>query len=189
MVDFCEKEDVNRLIDFVNNVKATSGDDAPEAYELALRTARKKFSWTNGYSKALVMIGDEVPHPPSYTTKNINWKEEVSKLAEMGVKIYGVRALNSTHAIPFYEEMSERTGTVSIKFNNFKLIVDMFLVSIDTLEILLEIYDQRLQYCNRISNRIRFFSSKSHLCRLFVTVKLALISFKLLKKNSNLKAK
>jgi len=45
----------------------------------------------------------------------------------MGVKIYGVRALNCTHAIPFYEELSERSGAVSITFNSFKLIVDMFL--------------------------------------------------------------
>jgi hypothetical protein len=45
----------------------------------------------------------------------------------MGVKIYGVKALNSTHSIPFYEELSERSGAVSINFNSFKLIVDMFL--------------------------------------------------------------
>lgn len=49
------------------------------------------------------------------------------KLSEMGVKIYGIRALSSTHAIPFYEEISERTGGVSIQFTHFPLIVDMFL--------------------------------------------------------------
>jgi len=127
ILNFCEKNEVDKIVNFVNNAKPTSGGDSPEAYELALQVARKNFKWTPGYSKALVVIGDEVPHPPSYTTEKINWKDEVSLLSEMGVKIYGIRALNCSHAIPFYEEISERTGTVSINFKNFKLIVDMFL--------------------------------------------------------------
>lgn len=89
MLDF--SDDVATICKFVNTVGSTGGGDAPEAYELALQYARKKFSWSPDYSKALVMIGDEVPHPPSYTTKKINWKTETDKLSEMGVKIYGVR--------------------------------------------------------------------------------------------------
>jgi len=119
-------DNVKKICSFVETVTATGGGDAPEAYELVLRDARK-LSWTKGYSKALVMIGDEVPHPPSYTTESINWFNEVDKLTEMGVKIYGVRALNQVNAIPFYEELAERSGGVSINFNSFKLIVDMFL--------------------------------------------------------------
>jgi len=119
-------QDVKSICNFVNTVSSTGGGDAPEAYELVLRDAQK-LSWTQGYSKALVMIGDEVPHCPSYTTSKINWFDEVDRLVEMGVKIYGVRALHCTHAIPFYEELSERSGAVSINFNSFKLIVDMFL--------------------------------------------------------------
>lgn len=80
-------DDVKKLCSFVEKVKgkyntfhsnrkATSGGDAPEAYELALQTARK-MDWTEGYSKALVMIGDEVPHCPSYTKEKINWFDEV----------------------------------------------------------------------------------------------------------------
>lgn len=97
---------------------ATGGGDAPEAYELALREAND-MSWSPETAKALVMIGDEVPHPPSYTTEKINWFDECDKLSEKGVKIYGMRALNSTHAIPFYEEMSDRSGGVSINFQSF----------------------------------------------------------------------
>jgi len=125
-LDFADSKKVNEICHFVNNVKATGGGDAPEAYEYALQKARE-FSWTEGYSKALVIIGDEVPHPPSYTSEKVNWWTEVDKLSDMGVKIYGIRALSNLHAIPFYEELSARTGTVSIHFNNFKLIVDMFL--------------------------------------------------------------
>jgi len=123
-LDLCDN--VKKICKFVESVTATGGGDAPEAYELVLRDARK-LSWTEGYSKALVMIGDEVPHPPSYTTEKINWFDEVDKLTEMGIKLYGVRALNQTNAIPFYEELAERSGGVSINFQSFKLIVDMFL--------------------------------------------------------------
>lgn len=56
------------------------------AYELALREARF-FSWEDDTSKALVIIGDEVPHEPSYTTEKINWWEELDCLVNMGVKI------------------------------------------------------------------------------------------------------
>jgi hypothetical protein len=125
-LDFVDKSEVDKIVSFVKTVKATGGGDAPEAYELALRDARG-FSWTEGYSKALVVIGDEVPHPPSYTTEKINWWEELEKLSEKGVKIYGVRALSNEYAKAFYEELSARTGAVSIHFNNFNLIVDMFL--------------------------------------------------------------
>ena len=118
---------VTKLNDFVKSVGATGGGDAPEAYELALREARKKIKWSPDATKALVMIGDETPHPPSFTNLKINWFEELDYLAEMDVKVYGVRALNCDHAIPFYEEMAERTGALSINFNNFHLIVNMFL--------------------------------------------------------------
>jgi len=86
-----------------------------------------KLSWREDSAKALVMIGDEVPHAPWYTTEKINWWEEMAALVNIGVKIYGVRALNSNHSIPFYEELSERSGAVNINFQSFNLIVDMFL--------------------------------------------------------------
>jgi len=119
-------KDVKAIREFVNKVSSTGGGDAPEAYELALREA-KDFSWSKDTSKALVIIGDEVPHTPSYTTEKINWFNELDELAAMGIKVYGVRALHSTHSIPFYDTLSERTGAVSINFNSFNLIVDMFL--------------------------------------------------------------
>lgn len=118
---------IKELQNFLTTAGPTGGGDAPEAYELALRTASREISWTEGYSKALVMIGDEVPHPPSFTTEAINWFDELDDLAAKQVKVYGVRALNSNHSIPFYEEMAERTGAISIHFSSFHLIVDMFL--------------------------------------------------------------
>jgi len=117
---------VKKIREFVTNVSATGGGDAPEAYELALREAYN-FSWSEDSSKALVIIGDEVPHPPSFTDQKINWFDCLDRLTERNIKVYGIRALNSNHSIPFYEELSIRSGTVSIHFNNLNLIVDMFL--------------------------------------------------------------
>jgi hypothetical protein len=126
--------------------------------------------WSENSAKALVVIGDEVrdrcnnpaeaketeaeaeavltnskvPHEPWYTTECINWWDELAALRDMGVKVYGVRALDNRHARYFYEvlyfmvpqprvllrfsqELSAQTGTVSIHFTSFDLIVQMFL--------------------------------------------------------------
>ncbi|PRP80866.1 hypothetical protein PROFUN_11421 [Planoprotostelium fungivorum] len=134
--DYCDGKNLVKSIDltndvaalrtFVDNAGTTGGGDAPEAYEYALREANK-MSWTGGCSKALVVIGDEVPHPPKYTDQKIDWFEECDLLRDKGVKIYGVRALNQAHASPFYEEISYRTGGRPIQFKNFDSIVQMFL--------------------------------------------------------------
>ena len=91
------------LIKFVREVEATGGGDAPECYELVLHEARS-FNWTRGKSRVLVLIGDDIPHGPDYreNRKKLDWRNEISVLAEMGVNVYGVQALNRKHATPFY---------------------------------------------------------------------------------------
>lgn len=70
----------------------------------------QSLSWDPECSKALIVIGDEIPHPASYTDQDIFWKDQTQKLADMGVVVYGVQALNNKHATPFYSEISTRTG-------------------------------------------------------------------------------
>eukprot|EP00009_Paramoeba_aestuarina_P009245 CAMPEP_0201522374 /NCGR_PEP_ID=MMETSP0161_2-20130828/17150_1 /ASSEMBLY_ACC=CAM_ASM_000251 /TAXON_ID=180227 /ORGANISM="Neoparamoeba aestuarina, Strain SoJaBio B1-5/56/2" /LENGTH=472 /DNA_ID=CAMNT_0047921197 /DNA_START=75 /DNA_END=1490 /DNA_ORIENTATION=+ len=112
---------------FVSSVKRTGGGDAPEAYEWALHKARQ-LSWRTeeDVGKAVVLIADAEPHPPSYTSANIFWQDELEMLADMGVKVYGVQALH-TGATPFYQRLAERSGGLHIRFNNFHLITEMFL--------------------------------------------------------------
>ncbi|GAM22388.1 hypothetical protein SAMD00019534_055630 [Acytostelium subglobosum LB1] len=115
--------DVDQLVSFINSVPNTSGGDIPEAYEWALKKA-KDLSWSTYTSKAFVMIGDSNPHEPSHTNLKINWFEACDELYDIGIKVYGVKALGSSI---FYEEIAQRTGGLCINFNNFKLITEMFL--------------------------------------------------------------
>lgn len=57
-----------------------------QCYEWVLRKAQM-LDWSEDSAKALVVIGDCEPHPPSYTDQNIFWKDEVDVLKGMGVKV------------------------------------------------------------------------------------------------------
>jgi hypothetical protein len=118
--------DVSAICKFVEEVQPTGGGDAPECYELVLREAQG-LSWTAGTNKALVLIGDDVPHPAAHTPGKINWREEVTKLTEAGVPVYGVQALNRPHATKFYQEMAEKSGGFHINLDQFSSVTDMVL--------------------------------------------------------------
>jgi hypothetical protein len=118
--------DKDKIIEFVKEVKATDGGDAPECYELALHTARS-MSWTSGKSKVLVLIGDDVPHGPSYpqNTKRLDWRNELGLLMEANINVYAVQALGRSHATKFYEEVAKKTGGFHLELNQFQHIVDL----------------------------------------------------------------
>lgn len=118
--------DVDAICQFVTHVQPTGGGDAPECYELVLHEAQS-FSWMPDSSKTLVLIGDDIPHAPAQTPKKLNWRKEADKLAELGISIYGVQALNRSHATPFYKELAERGGGFHINLDRFAYITDLFL--------------------------------------------------------------
>lgn len=113
---------------FVRNVEPTYGGDAPEAYELALHEART-FSWTSGKTKALVMIGDDVPHGPNYpqNKKNLDWRNELGLLMESNIHVYAVQALARRHATSFYQEVAKATGGYHLQLNQFSDVVNLLL--------------------------------------------------------------
>jgi hypothetical protein len=117
--------DVNAICHFVQNVKATCGGDAPECYELVLHEAQS-LSWSNSDSKSLVLIGDDIPHPPAQNPKKLNWRQEVDKLTAKGIVVYGVQALNRPHATPFYKELAEKSGGFHLNLDQFSYITDLF---------------------------------------------------------------
>ena len=92
-VDFTR--DTDELCKFVKNVQGTGGGDWEECYELVLQEVRTKLSWQPGTQRALVMIGDAVPHEVEYYSrgfgkkkrKAIDWKEETRRLHEETVSV------------------------------------------------------------------------------------------------------
>jgi len=139
--DYCDagKTYVTKILDFTNNldtitkfvrnVEATFGGDAPECYELVLHEARTELSWKSGRSKIIVMIGDDVPHPPHYrgNTKNIDWRNELGLLLEANINVYGVHAMPGIrrHSKPFYTEIAKTTGGFYLTLNQFSYISDL----------------------------------------------------------------
>ncbi|MBW4425857.1 MAG: VWA domain-containing protein [Nostoc desertorum CM1-VF14] len=118
--------DVDAICDFVQNVEPTGGGDAPECYELVLHESQS-LSWSKSATKSLVLIGDDIPHPPAHNPKKLNWRKELDKLAEAEITVYGVQALNRPHATPFYQELAEKSGGFHISLDQFSYISDLFL--------------------------------------------------------------
>jgi len=134
--DYCDGKDVITILDltddialitdFVNTVPDTGGGDAPECYELVLHEARK-LSWRAGKSKVLVLIGDDVPHGPSYPQNKLklDWRNELGLLLESQINVYGVQCLARGHAAHFYKEIAEVTGGFHLELHQFNAINDL----------------------------------------------------------------
>jgi ubiquitin/Mg-chelatase subunit ChlD len=108
-------EDATGICKFVREQATTGGGDFPEAYELALLEANRSISWRDGSAKALVMIGDAHPHPPSYTEELIDWKQELERLALRGVKIYGVHCCNNRYEDPGFSTHLAHCSTKNLQ--------------------------------------------------------------------------
>ena len=57
-----------------------------QCYEWVLRKAQG-LDWSEDSAKALVVIGDALPHPPGYTDAQVFWKDELTLLTGMGIKV------------------------------------------------------------------------------------------------------
>ncbi|KAL5005202.1 hypothetical protein ScPMuIL_018658 [Solemya velum] len=118
--------DTEALVDFASAGTSKGGQSSAECYEWALRKAQG-MDWSENAAKALVVIGDEIPHEPQFTDQAVNWHTELDVLKGMGVKVYGVQARNNGYATPFYEELAERTEGYYLNLTQFDAIPDMFL--------------------------------------------------------------
>ena len=120
--------DQEKICKFVDEVPPTWGGGPHAVYEHVLHEARK-FSWTAGKSKVLVMIGDEPPHNERWPDgqKTYNWKNELGLLKDMGVKVYGVQALQKRYATSFYETVSTTTGGYKLDLEQFAAINELIM--------------------------------------------------------------
>ncbi len=147
--------DADQLCKFVGAVKKTSGGDSPECYELVLQDA-KSLSWTYLASeeratnrvetmKALVIIGDEVPHEGAKANGR-EWRKELEALKvclrcasgshtqrktnnnlqyalctqAMGIHVYGVQCGQEPGADEFYRTLAEVSGGHHLRLENIK---------------------------------------------------------------------
>ncbi|GFR76376.1 von Willebrand factor type A [Elysia marginata] len=163
--DYCDSEslyavrtldltsNVQSLVDFANNVPATSGGDSPECYELVLKKTQE-LDWSEDSAKALVVIGDLYPHPPSYTDQHISWRDELDVLTGLGVKVYGVQAGNNTRSGLFYQELATVSGGCYLNLGDMDVITDMFLAVCynEGDENMLETFEQELVETGNMTN-------------------------------------
>lgn len=122
--------DGNKLSEFVQNVSSTGGGDWEECYELVLHEARTKLSWTPGTQRSLVMIGDAIPHPPSYplNTLKLDWKKEAKQLYDdLGVRVYAVQALNNSASTSFYRTVADLTSGYHLHLDQFSSITQFIM--------------------------------------------------------------
>ncbi|ELR12069.1 Chromatin Organization Modifier domain containing protein [Acanthamoeba castellanii str. Neff] len=124
------------LCSFIHDTRETwGGGDGGECYELALWQSRQ-LSWRAGSTKALVVIGDDLPHVPSFpgNVHSLDWQAEVRRLKADGVSIYGVRVAGDEHftAAPaeverFYRTMAQTTGGEYLTLDSFASIHETML--------------------------------------------------------------
>lgn len=147
-----------KICDFITNVKATGGGDAPECYELVLHEARS-FSWSAGKRKVLVVIGDEVPHSKgeAQNKKKLDWRNEAKLLKEAGVEVYGVQALSNSHATHFYEGIADITGGLHLELDQFSSMADLILAVAykQQSDGLLEAFEKELKEEGRLNRSMR----------------------------------
>lgn len=124
-------DDQATVVNFVNKVPASYGGGPHANYERVLNEARS-ISWTAGKSKVLVVMGDEVPHGPTFRANNgksYNWRNDLELLLEAGVNVHGVHCLpgirpGSRH---FYEEIAKTTGGFYLTLEQFDSVTDLVL--------------------------------------------------------------
>lgn len=148
--------DTAAITDFVEQVRATGGGDAPECYELVLHEAQE-LSWRPEATHVFVLIGDDVPHPPAANPRRLNWRTEVTALTARGISVYAVQALNRRHATPFYRDLANISGGFHLNLDQFSEITDMLMAICyrqDT-DIKIQLYEQEVQRAGRMSRSLK----------------------------------
>jgi len=132
--DYCDRDDpyITTILPFTSSEKEvckwirelehTWGGDAPEAYERILHEARA-LDWRADAERTFVLIGDDVPHEPSYRDNvgNIDWKLELAELVKAGIKMYPVHCMPGSrqHSKWFYEEVAQVSGGKYLTLDQF----------------------------------------------------------------------
>ncbi len=110
----------NEIMRFIKESKNTDGGDGDEFYELVIKKITEETPWREGATKAVLLIADAEPHEVGYSfgqivrNSNIDWENEAGKAAQLGIQFDTV----SIHGLPWYKQLSEITGGVSVPFRS-----------------------------------------------------------------------
>jgi hypothetical protein len=128
MQDF--STDKKDLLAFINNVEETGGGgNGGEAYEYVLQQSQK-MSWRDNSTRSIVLIGDEPVHEINHcNNKNIEWRDECTKLAELKINVYTVQCLDwgNPKAQRFYKEVAKRTNGYWLRLEQFSYIKNILM--------------------------------------------------------------
>ena len=116
------------LVKFIETVSSTGGGDWPECYELVLHEAQK-MAWRAGSTKALLMVGDAIPHEAHDNPAKLDWRAEADKLRDLGIVVYSVQALDAgnSQARMFWQSIAEKTHGYHLRLDQFAYIRDVLL--------------------------------------------------------------
>lgn len=124
--------DKARLVAWVDSIESSYGGGPHANYERVLDCARHAISWSAGKSKVLVILGDEVPHGPSFVHNNgqkYDWRNDLGLLLEAGVQVHGVHCLPGIRPASkvFYQELANKTGGFYLTLDQFNSVTDLVL--------------------------------------------------------------
>lgn len=123
-------DDPKQVCRFIESAPSTYGGDEDECYELVLNQARK-FSWTKGRNKAMILIADASPHKVGYRyeglVNELDWENEAGLLIEAGITIYPVQALGYRSNSRFYDRLAEISGVEKLELPQFSDISDIII--------------------------------------------------------------
>lgn len=127
--DYCDRDtiqlldltaDKDKIIGFINRGSSCGGGDSDECYELVINNFHSKFSWKTD-KRVAVLIGDCEPHRKGYTyggiKVEIDWKEEIKKCSENGIRIYPIQALGRGGT--FYTTIASMCNTPRLELSQF----------------------------------------------------------------------
>ena len=113
--------EIDKIVEFVNNAKDTSGGDVDEFYELVIKKLTEEVNWNEKANKVVLFIADCNPHYVGYSYKSIvrnaqiDWKIEAQKAAEKGIKFNTLAILPKNK---WYEELSKITNGTYLPFKS-----------------------------------------------------------------------
>ena len=131
-------DDVAKLCKFIKDAAPTVGGDWDECYELVMKEAREKLTWSPGTNRVLVMVGDAHPHPPRHYTieddfkglEKLDWRKEIKDLLDSKIRCYGVYCnteYSKQRDKSFFQTLSKMGQGSLLELNKFDSIFDFMM--------------------------------------------------------------